>query len=107
MLPRAAVFLTASGAIIIYGVLIDLENYGFITPVYLFTKSKLSFESGYVYYIIFINIVTYYTVAYLSSFLSHRLRIVKEELEQTSLNLEEKNSQSEYCAVYGERLSND
>ncbi|MBT5470498.1 MAG: hypothetical protein HOK41_07825, partial [Nitrospina sp.] len=46
MLPRAAVFLAASGAIIIYGVLIDLEYYGFITPVYLFPESKLSFESG-------------------------------------------------------------
>jgi two-component system, NtrC family, sensor histidine kinase PilS len=89
MLPRAAVFLAASGAIIIYGVLINLEYYGFITPVYLFPESKLSFERGYVFYIIFLNIVAYYTVAYLSSFLSHRLRIVKEELEQTSLNLEE------------------
>ena len=77
MLLRAAVFLTASGAIIIYGVLIDLEYYGFITPVYLFPESKLSFESGYVYYIIFLNIVAYYTVAYLSSFFSHRLRIIK------------------------------
>ncbi len=89
MLPRAAVFLVASGAIIIYGVLIDLEYFGFITPVYLFPESKLSFHSGYVFYIIFLNIVAFYTVAYLSSFLAHRLRMVKEELEQTSLNLEE------------------
>jgi two-component system sensor histidine kinase PilS (NtrC family) len=89
MLPRAAVFLAASGAIIIYGVLIDLEYYGFITPVYLFPESKISFESGYVFYIIFLNIVAFYTVAYLSSFLSHRLRIIKDELEKTSFNLEE------------------
>ncbi|MBC8283807.1 MAG: PAS domain S-box protein [Nitrospinae bacterium] len=89
MLPRAAVFLAASGAIIIYGVLIDLEYFGFITPVYLFPESRISFESGYVFYIIFLNIVAFYTVAYLSSFLSHRLRIIKEELEKTSVNLEE------------------
>lgn len=89
MLPSAAVFLAASGASIIYGVLIDLEYYGFITPVYLFPESKISFESGYVFYIIFLNIVAFYIVAYLSSFLSHRLRIIKDELEKTSLNLQE------------------
>ena len=89
MLPRAAAYLAASGAIIIYGVLVDLEYFGIITPVYLFPESKVSFESGYVFYVIFLNIVSYYTVAYLSSFLSHRLRMVKEELVRASVNLEE------------------
>lgn len=88
-LPRAGAYLAASGAIIIYGVLVDLEYFGIITPIYLFPESKLSFESGYVFYVIFLNIVSYYTVAYLSSFLSHRLRIVKEELVRASINLEE------------------
>ena len=89
MLPRAAAYLAASGAIIIYGLLVDLEYFGIITPVYLFPESKVSFESGYVFYVIFLNIVSYYTVAYLSSFLSHRLRMVKEELVRASVNLEE------------------
>ena len=89
MLPRAAAYLAASGAIIIYGLLVDLEYFGIITPVYLFPESKVSFESGYVFYVIFLNIVSYYTVAYLSSFLSHRLRIVKEELVRASIHLEE------------------
>ncbi len=88
-LPRAATYLAASGSIIIYGVLVDLEYFGIITPVYLFPEAKVSFESGYVFYVIFLNIVSYYTVAYLSSFLSHRLRIVKEELVQASFHLEE------------------
>ncbi|MEK9627881.1 MAG: ATP-binding protein [Nitrospinota bacterium] len=89
MLPSTAVFLAASGSSIIYGGLVDLEYYGFITPVYLFPESKISFESGYVFYIIFLNIGAFYTVAYLSSFLSHRLRIIKDELKKTSLNLKE------------------
>ncbi len=88
-LPRAAAYLAASGAIIIYGVLVDLEYFGIITPVYLFPESKVSFASGYVFYVIFLNIVSYYTVAYLSSFLSHRLRMVKEKLARASINLEE------------------
>ncbi len=88
-LPGAATYLAASGAIIIYGVLVDLEYFGIITPVYLFPESKVSFASGYVFYVIFLNIVSYYTVAYLSSFLSHRLRMVKEKLARASINLEE------------------
>ena len=88
-LPRAAAYLAASGAIIIYGLLVDLEYFDIITPVYLFPESKVPFESGYVFYVIFLNIVSYYTVAYLSSFLSHRLRMVKEELARASINLEE------------------
>jgi two-component system sensor histidine kinase PilS (NtrC family) len=88
-LPRTAAYLAASGAIIIYGVLVDLEYFDIITPVYLFPESKVSFASGYVFYVIFLNIVSYYTVAYLSSFLSHRLRMVKEELVRASINLEE------------------
>lgn len=88
-LPRAAAYLAASGAIIIYGLLVDLEYFEIITPVYLFPESKVPFESGYVFYVIFLNIVSYYTVAYLSSFLSHRLRMVKEELARASINLEE------------------
>lgn len=88
-LPRAAAYLAASGAIIIYGLLVDLEYFEIITPVYLFPESKVSFASGYVFYVIFLNIVSYYTVAYLSSFLSHRLRMVKEELVRASINLEE------------------
>ena len=88
-LPRAAAYMAASGAIIIYGVLVDLEYFGIVTPVYLFPESKISFDSGYVFYVIFLNIVSYYTVAYLSSFLSHRLRMVKEELVRASIDLEE------------------
>jgi two-component system, NtrC family, sensor histidine kinase PilS len=48
-LPRAAAYLAASGAIIIYGLLVDLEYFGIITPVYLFPESKVSFASGYVF----------------------------------------------------------
>ena len=52
-LPRAAAYLAASGAIIIYGVLVDLEHFKIITPIYLFPESKVSFASGYVFYVIF------------------------------------------------------
>ncbi len=88
MLPRAATYLVASLAGISYGLLLDLEYYDVIQPIYLFAKSPVSNEGGYVFYIIFLNIVSYYAVAFLSSLLSHRLNLIKEQLLLTSSNLE-------------------
>ncbi|MCH8157443.1 MAG: PAS domain S-box protein [Nitrospinae bacterium] len=87
MLPRAACYLIASGASIIYGLLVDLEYFHIIKPASLFVESHVSFASGYGFYIIALNIASYYSVAYLSSILSHRLRTVKEELAHTSTDL--------------------
>ena len=87
MLPRAASYLAASVASISYGLLIDLEYYNIINPVYFFLKSKTPHEEGYVFYLIFVNIASFYAVAYLSSFLSHRLRLAKEQLALTSNDL--------------------
>jgi two-component system sensor histidine kinase PilS (NtrC family) len=89
LLPRAASFLTASVASISYGLLIDLEYYNVISPVYFFLKSRPTYEGGYVFYLIFVNIMSFYAVAYLSSLLSHRLRLVKEQLALTSSNFYE------------------
>ncbi|MBI4389653.1 MAG: PAS domain-containing protein, partial [Nitrospinae bacterium] len=88
MLPRAATYLAASVASISYGLLIDLEYYNVIDPVYFFIKSRV-YDGGYVFYIIFINIASFYSVAFLSSLLSHRLRLIKEELAVTSSDLKE------------------
>ncbi len=87
MLPRAACYLVASGASILYGLLVDLEYFNVIKPVSLFIESHVSFASGYGFYIITLNIASYYSVAYLSSILSHRLRTIKEELALTSIDL--------------------
>ena len=38
MLPGAACYLTASGASIIYGLLVDLEYFNMIQPIYFFSK---------------------------------------------------------------------
>ncbi len=88
MLPRAATYLVASIAGISYGLLLDLEYYDVLQPVYLFAKAPVSNEGGYVFYIIFLNIVSYYAVAFLSSLLSHRLNLIKEQLLLTSSHLE-------------------
>lgn len=85
---RAGCYFAASGASILYGSLIDLEFYGFIQPYYLFHQpDNLIAGSGYAFYLIFLNIGSFYSVAFLSSLLNQRLRAIKKELAVTSKNL--------------------
>ncbi len=86
---RAGCYLAASGASILYGLLIDLEYYGFIQPHYLFHQPDNLVDGSYAFYLVFLNIGSYYSVAYLSSLLNKRLRIVKQELAVASKNLME------------------
>ncbi len=86
---RTGCYLVAAGASILYGSLIDLEYYEFIQPHYLFHEPGVLMGGGYAFYLIFLNIGSYYSVAYLSSLLNHRLRAIKKELAEASRNLVE------------------
>ena len=86
MLPRAACYLTASGASIIYGLLVDLEYFNVIQPIYFFPKSTVSFQGAYLFYTIAINIASFFSVAYLSSILDNRLRLIKDELQNKNID---------------------
>ena len=88
MLPRAACYLTASGASIIYGMLVDLEYFGVIQPIYFFPKTQVSYQGAYGFYIIALHVASYFAVAYLSSILNHRLRLIKDELKTKSIDLQ-------------------
>ncbi len=83
---RVASYLTASGASIIYGLLVDLEYFNVIQPIYFFSKSTVSYQGAYLFYIISLNIASFYSVAYLSSILSHRLRVIKDELQAKNID---------------------
>lgn len=89
VLSRTACYFAASGASILYGLLMDLEFYQFIQPHYLFHEPERVVEGGYVFYLVFLNIGSYYCVAYLSGFLNSRLRLAREELAVASNDLEE------------------
>jgi len=86
MLPRSACYLTASGASIIYGLLVDLEYFSLIQPTYFFPKSTASFQGAYLFYTIAINIASFFSVAYLSSILNNRLRLIKDELQNKDID---------------------
>lgn len=85
----AGSYLVASGATIIYGLLIDLEFYGVLHPYYILHEANKSLEGGFVFYLIFLNMASCYCVAYLSSLLYKRLRLIKAELASASKDLEE------------------
>jgi len=86
MLPQAACYLTASGASIIYGLLVDLEYFNVIQPVYFFPKSTVSYQGAYLFYTIAINIASFFSVAFLSSILNNRLRLIKDELQSKDID---------------------
>ncbi|MDH3257824.1 MAG: hypothetical protein OEM27_09410, partial [Nitrospinota bacterium] len=87
MLPRAACYLTASGASIIYGLLVDLEYFNVIQPIYFFPKSSVSFQGAYLFYTIALNVASFFSVAYLSSILNNRLKLIKDELQNKNIDL--------------------
>ncbi len=86
MLPRAACYLTASGASIIYGLLVDLEYFRVIQPIYFFPKSSVFYQGAYLFYTVTLNIASFFSVAYLSSILNNRLRLVKDELQNKNID---------------------
>jgi two-component system sensor histidine kinase PilS (NtrC family) len=86
MLPQAACYLTASGASIIYGLLIDLEYFNVIQPIYFFPKSTVSHQGAYLFYIIALNIASFFSVAHLSSILNSRMRLIKDELKNKNID---------------------
>ncbi len=86
MLPRAACYLTASGASIIYGLLVDLEYFRVIQPIYFFPQSSVFYQGAYLFYTVTLNIASFFSVAYLSSILNNRLRLVKDELQNKNID---------------------
>lgn len=87
ILYRSGGFLTASLSGILYGVLVDLEYYGIITP-YISGARNLYKESD-IFYNIFINVVAFYVVAFLSGYLAEQLKRAGERLIEKEIDYEE------------------
>jgi len=82
ILYRRGALLVASASSILYGAFLDLEYYQVILPL----GSRHPFYSGYqcryVLYLIMVNMVAFYLVAILSSYLSEQVRRKEEELKK-------------------------
>jgi len=80
VLYRRGALIMASLAIILYGVVLDLQYYQYITPAYsrgLYTGPYWAME---IFYRILINMVAFYMVAYLSGYLSQQAEETRRKL---------------------------
>jgi two-component system sensor histidine kinase PilS (NtrC family) len=91
ILYRRGGFLSASLSSILYGGMLDMQYYN--VPGFL--KSQ-NFTSMQVFYLVFIHIFSFYIVAFLSSYLSDRLRRTRQELREKSLDFEDLRSLQEH-----------
>ena len=83
-LSRRGGYLAASLASILYGAMLDLQYYGMLGMV-----RSSNFTPSQVFYHLFINLLSFYTVALLSGNLSERLRATRQALRAKSLDLED------------------
>ncbi len=81
ILYRRGGYLAASLASILYGGMLDMQYYNVLG----FVRS-LNFTAMQVLYLVFINILSFYTVAFLSGYLSERLRKTRQELREKSMD---------------------
>lgn len=86
-LPRKDVYIAASAAAILYGGLLDLQYYA-ILPVVSSTP-PVELSSRQVFYDIFINVLGFYLIAFLSSLLAERLRRSEQALKKRQIDYEE------------------
>jgi len=84
ILQRRGGYLAASLSSILYGAMLDMQFYN----MYGLTRSQ-TFTAGQVLYQVLVNIISFYSVAFLSGYLSERLRTARQELRTKSTDLNE------------------
>jgi len=81
---RRGGYIAASLASILYGGMLDMQHYsvpGFVR--------SLNFTAMQVLSLVFINILSFYSVAFLSGYLADRLRKTRQELREKSMDFED------------------
>ena len=84
ILYRRGGYLSASLSSILYGAMLDMQYYNVLG----FAQSQ-NFTPAQVLYLVLINIISFYTVAFLSGYLSERLRRTRQELKEKSTDFED------------------
>jgi len=81
-LGRGGGLIIASACSILYGLLLDLEYYQFIFPLSDMAIENYSFSAGYVFTRILINILSFYFIAFLASFVVEKEKIARALLAE-------------------------
>jgi len=84
LLARRGGYFGASLASISYGGLLDVQYYNALG----FLRSQ-AFTAGQVLFLLFVNIISFYVVAFLSGYLSERLRRTRQELQEKSSDFDD------------------
>ncbi len=93
-LGRKGGILAASASGIVYGVLLDLEFYGILHPVYSELHHSYDYSAGYVFSRVFIYIVSFYIIAFLGSM------VVERQKRLVSLLSEKENAFEQLDTLY-------
>ena len=78
----------ASSSSVLYGALLDLHYYGIIHPLGSPEPSSVQYQSSYILFLIVVNILGFYLVAYLSSYLSEQARKSRVELKAKQIDID-------------------
>lgn len=89
MLYRRGGLLIASASSIGYGSLLDLQYFGIIHPYYTRASELMTYTIGYYFYTLLMNIVAFYLVAFLSSYLAEELRRSSAKLKAKQYDLDQ------------------
>ncbi|MBI3583895.1 MAG: PAS domain S-box protein [Nitrospinae bacterium] len=87
ILYRKGGYIIASLSSILYGTLVNLEFYNILHPLTFYSSSAIQPVGEAVFYTVFLNISAFYLVAFLSGYLSEKLKKTGEELEEKSEDL--------------------
>jgi two-component system sensor histidine kinase PilS (NtrC family) len=82
ILYKRGAYFVASMSSIAYGAFLDLEYYGLIHPMYNSLSTGYDYSGSYVLYRIFVYVLAFFVVAFLSSHLAEELQRKKHELIQ-------------------------
>ena len=89
MLYRRGGLLIASASSICYGSLLDLQYFGIIHPFYTRAFELMTYNIGFYFYTLLMNIAAFYVVAYLSSYLAEELRRSSVKLKAKQYDLDQ------------------
>ncbi|MCX5854696.1 MAG: PAS domain S-box protein, partial [Deltaproteobacteria bacterium] len=81
-LARGGGLIIASASSILYGLMLDLEYYRIIYPLYDMIIYDYPFSAGYVFTRIFIHILSFYIIAFLASFVVEKEKITRSLLAE-------------------------
>lgn len=89
LLARKEALYTASLCSILYGAMVDLIYYGILAPFKVNYLPPLQYDTKYIFYITFFNILAFYLVAFLTGSLAERARKSENALLDKVIDYEE------------------